>query len=126
MRHLRLSIVGFGTVGRWLAGAIHRRRSWLEGECGVELSIVGVATRREGFLYHEGGFDVGALLDRTASGRALADHPSTRRWKTALEGLAATESDVLAEASNINPREPEPALRHPPSTAARHACHHLQ
>jgi len=35
MRKIRLSIIGFGTVGRWLAEAIYRRRAWLEGECGV-------------------------------------------------------------------------------------------
>src|SRR5262249_32077277 len=28
------------------------------------------------------------------------------------DGLAATESDILVEASNTNPREPEPALSH--------------
>src|SRR5262245_36629607 len=112
MRHLRLSIVGFGTVGRWLAQAVHRRRSWLESECGVDLSIVGVATRREGFLYREDGFDIGALLDRVSCGQPLRDYPGVRRWESALEGLAATESHVLAEASSTNPREPEPALSH--------------
>ena len=57
MQHLRLSI-GFGTVGRWLAGAVHQHQSWLEADCGVDLSIVGVATRREGFRYREDGFDI--------------------------------------------------------------------
>jgi homoserine dehydrogenase len=112
MRQLRLTIVGFGSVGRWLAAAILRRRGWLEAECGVDLSLVGVATRREGFLYVEDGFDMGALLDRLSHGHALADYPGARRWETALEGLAATERDMLAEASNTNPREPEPALSH--------------
>ena len=112
MRHLRLSIVGFGTVGRWLAKAVHRHRSWLETECGVDLSIVGVATRREGFLYREDGFDIGALLDCVSAGRPLVDYPGVRRWESALGGLAATECDALVEASNINPREPEPALSH--------------
>jgi hypothetical protein len=56
---------------------------------------VGVATHREGFLYHEGGFDVGALLDRTASGRALADYTCTRRWKTALEVSQRTPNPAL-------------------------------
>ena len=112
MRHLRLAIVGFGTVGRWLAAAVHRRRSWLEAECGVDLSIVAVATRREGFLYCSDGFDIASLLDIVSSGRRLGDYPGVHRWDSARDGLAATESDILAEASNINPREPEPALGH--------------
>ena len=112
MRHVRLSIVGFGTVGRWLASAVHQRRAWLEAECGADLSIVSVATRRDGFLHRQDGFDIPALLDHVAATRPLADYPDVRRWETSLEGLAMTESDVLVEASNTNPREPEPALSH--------------
>jgi homoserine dehydrogenase len=110
VRQLRLSIVGFGTVGRWVAAAIHRRRSWLEAECGVELSLVGVATRRDGFLYRDRGFDIPTLL--AANGGPLAYQTGTHRCGTAIEGLTRTESDLLIEASNTNPREPEPALSH--------------
>ena len=112
MRQIRLSIVGFGTVGRWLAEAIHRRRAWLEGECGVAITVVSVATRRDGFVHRDAGLEIPALLELVAAGRPLASYPGAHRWKTALEGLAETESDVLAEASNTNPREPEPALGH--------------
>src|SRR5262245_18269934 len=112
MQYLRLSIIGFGTVGRWLAGAVHRHRSWLKTDCGVDLSIVGVATRRDGFLYREDGFDISALLDRASTGRPLTDYPGARRWESALDALAVTESHVLAEASNTSPREPELALSH--------------
>ena len=112
MRPLRLTIVGFGTVGRWLASAIQRHGSWLATERGVGVSIVGVATRRDGFVYREAGFDIAELVERAAARQPLADYPGVRRWETALEGLAHTETDVLAEASGTNPREPEPALSH--------------
>ena len=112
MRQLRLSIVGFGTVGRWLAAAIHARRAWLEAECDVAISLVGVATRREGFVYRDAGFDIPAVLEFAAAGRPLRDYPSVRWWATARKGLTETACDVLAEASNTNPREPEPALGH--------------
>ncbi len=112
MRQLRVSIVGFGTVGRWLAEAIHRRRAWLEAECAVAVAVVSVATRRDGFLHRDAGLDIPTLLDLAATGRPLTGHPGARRWDTALEGLAQTGRDLLAEASNTNPREPEPALSH--------------
>jgi len=73
MRVLRLSIIGFGTVGRWLAEAIHRRRAWLEGECGVAVSVVSVATRRGGFIHRDAGLEIPALLELVAAGRPLAD-----------------------------------------------------
>jgi homoserine dehydrogenase len=119
MQQLRLSIVGFGTVGRWLAEAIRRHRSWLESECGVGVTVVGVANRRDGFIYRDAGLDITALLELAAAERPLGDHPGVRRWETALEGLAQTESDVMAEASNTNPREPEPALSHIRQTLQR-------
>lgn len=112
MRQIRLAIVGFGTVGRWLAEAVHRRREWLADACGAAVSVVSVATRRDGFVYREGGLDVPTLLELAAGGRPLAAHPGARRWASALEGLAETEAEVLAEASNTDPREPEPALSH--------------
>jgi homoserine dehydrogenase len=112
MRPLRLTIVGFGTVGRWLASAIQRQGSWLATERGVRVSIVGVATRRDGFVYREAGFDIAELVERAAARQPLADYPGVVRWETALEGLAQTETDVLAEASGTNPRDPEPALSH--------------
>jgi homoserine dehydrogenase len=112
MRRLRLSIVGFGTVGRWLAEAIARRHAWLKSECETDVIVVGIATRRDGFIYREEGFGLAELVQRSAERPPLADHPGTRHWTTALQGLAATDCDVLAEASNTNPREPRPALDH--------------
>jgi homoserine dehydrogenase len=119
MRQIRLAIVGFGTVGRWLAEAIHRRRGWLADVCGASVSIVSMASRREGFIHRDGGLDVPTLLDLSARGRPFAEHPGARRWETALQGLAETEADVLAEASNTDPREPEPALSHLRQALAR-------
>ena len=56
------------------------------------------------------GLEIPSLLELVAAGHPLAGYPGAHRWETALEGLSKTESDVLAEASNTNPREPEPAL----------------
>ena len=96
MQPLRISIVGFGTVGRWLAEALHRHHSWLEHECGVAVTVVGVANR-DGFIYRNTGFDTTALLEFVSAGRSFGDYPGVRRWDTALEGLAQTECDVMAE-----------------------------
>jgi homoserine dehydrogenase len=112
LRRIRLSIVGFGVVGRWVADAIHRRRAWLASECGAEVRIVSVATRRDGFVHLDAGFDIPMLLELVSSGRPLATYPGVRRWENALQGLTETPCDVLAESSNTNPRDPEPALSH--------------
>lgn len=122
MKQLRLSIVGFGTVGRWLAEAVYRRGEWLEKECGIKLSIVSVATRRGGFIYRKDGFEIPALLDLFPVESCLEDYPGADLQASSLEGLAETEFDVLAEASNTNPRDPEPALSHIRKALGR-GCH---
>jgi homoserine dehydrogenase len=118
MRRLRLAIIGFGTAGRGLAAAIHRRREWLAQE-GAAVSLVAVATRSGGYIRADDGLDIEALLVHAAARRPLAELPGARWWPRAAEGLAATECDVLAEASNTNPREPEPALGHIRAALAR-------
>lgn len=112
MRHLRLAIVGFGTVGRWLASAIHRRGQHMESEYGVAVVLVAVANRRHGFISRDSGFDVPSLLEWAAGGRPLREYPGARWFETARAGLVQTKCDVMAEASGTNPREPEPALSH--------------
>jgi homoserine dehydrogenase len=102
-----------------LATALHQRRAWLAAECGVAISVVSVATRRGGFIHHDAGLDIPTLLDLAAAGHSLTDYPGARRWDSALAGLAETHCDVLAEASNTNPREPEPALSHIRQTLER-------
>lgn len=102
---LRLWIVGFGTVGRWLAHALNERSQDLQKRYGVRFAIVGVANRREGFFYRERGLDLGGA-------RSLGDLRDARRWRTALEGLRETEADVLVEVSESPPPSGEPGRSH--------------
>jgi len=55
---VKLSIVGFGTVGRWLAKAIHEKRESLATRFGFATTLVSVATARNGFVYREEGLDI--------------------------------------------------------------------
>jgi homoserine dehydrogenase len=109
---LRLAIIGFGTVGRWLAAAVHRRREFLEQACGTSVSLVAAAMRGGGYIRRDEGFDIEALLAHAAAKRPLAAFPGARWSPSAAQGFAETACDVLAEASNTDPRRPEPALGH--------------
>ena len=104
-RPLRLWIVGFGTVGQWVARALTERGAELNERYGVRFEVVGVANRRDGFFYREIGLDLRGV-------HSPSDLPDARRWPTALEGLRETDADVLVEVSESPPPTAEPGRSH--------------
>ncbi len=112
MKHLRLSIVGFGTVGQGLAQLLASKDTLLQQQHGLAIRLVSVANARHGFIYRDEGLDIPTLLELAATGRPLYEHPLVQHWQNALAGLQATRADVLAEATGTNLRDAEPGLRH--------------
>jgi homoserine dehydrogenase len=110
MKQLRLALLGFGTVGQWLAETLHTRRAWLQQEYGLVVTIISVATAHHGLIYRDEGLDIPTLLDLVATRRPLATHPEIAHWTNVLEGLQATGGDVLAEVSGATLRNGEPGL----------------
>jgi len=97
--------VGFGTVGRWLARALAERYA-------DRFQIVGLANRRDGFFYREEGIDLGAALAIAAEDRSLDALPDVARWSTAIEGMRASDADVLVEVTQSPSPEGEPGRSH--------------
>jgi homoserine dehydrogenase len=109
---VRVCVVGFGTVGRWVVEALARREDELRDAHGVELNIVGVANARDGFVYREGGLDPGALLELAASGAPITDHPGASSWPTAAAGLRDADFDLLIETTASPAAGGEPGVTH--------------
>jgi homoserine dehydrogenase len=112
MKHIRLSIVGFGTVGQGLAQLLESKDALLKQRYGIEVTLVGAANSRHGFIYSDAGLHIPTLLELAAAGRPLFEHPGVQRWPDALAGLQATRADVLAEATGTNLRDAEPGMSH--------------
>jgi len=108
---LRISVVGLGTVGRWLLRALESDRERLARRHGVGFTVVGVANARDGFVYDPEGLDLSALLGLLASGGSILEQPGVRSWPTALEGLRDSEADVLVEVTG-SPVDGEPGFAH--------------
>jgi homoserine dehydrogenase len=109
---LRIWVVGFGTVGQWLVRALDSEAERLAGRYGVGLTVVGVANARDGFIYDANGLDLRCVLGLASSGRSIAEVPGVRCWPSALEGLGATEADVLVEVTASPSSEGEPGFAH--------------
>jgi homoserine dehydrogenase len=112
VKRARIWVVGFGTVGGWLLRALDTHAARLAARYGIGVTVVGLASARDGFVYDPAGLDLRAVTG-VASDRA----PITRldgawHWPTALEGLRATEADVLVEVTASPAADGEPGLSH--------------
>jgi homoserine dehydrogenase len=112
MKHLRLSIVGFGVVGQGLAELLVSKRKLLLQHYDLDVKVVSIANARHGFLYREDGLHLPTVLELAAQRRPITEHPGIQHWTHALEGLRATGGDVLAEASWTNLHDAEPGMSH--------------
>src|SRR6266705_2046745 len=110
MKHIRLSIIGFGVVGQGLAELLTTKQALLRRDFGLEVTLISVANARHGFIYREDGLDIPTLLELAAARRPLTEHPGIQHWAHPLDGLQATGGDVLAEATGTNLRDAEPGM----------------
>jgi homoserine dehydrogenase len=111
-RNVRLWLVGLGTVGRWLLRVLDSQAERLAGRYDVRFVVTGVANARDGFVFDAGGLDVPAVLGHLAAGRSIAKQPGAEHWPSAIEGLRATEADVLVEVTASSPTDGEPGVLH--------------
>jgi len=108
VKPLRIWLVGFGTVGQWLVRALDDQAE----RYGVGFAVVGLANARDGFIYDENGLDVASALALAGDGRSIAELSGARSWPTAIEGLRATEADLLIEVTASPSADGEPGLSH--------------
>ena len=106
MRALRIWLVGTGTVGTWLAGVLGSQRERLAASYSLSATVVGAASARGGFVYDAGGLDLASLPTVVAAGRG------TGHWPSTIEGLRATEADLLVEVSASPAADGEPGVTH--------------
>jgi homoserine dehydrogenase len=112
LKPLRIWLVGFGTVGQWLVRVLDLQAERLAAQYGVNVAVVGVANARDGFVHDPDGLDLRSVLGLASSGRSIAELPGVHRWPSALEGLRATEADLLVEVTASPSADGEPGFAH--------------
>src|SRR5712691_12523960 len=119
MKPIRLALLGFGSVGQWLAETLHTQQAWLQQEFGLVVSIISVATAHHGLIYRDDGLNIPTLLDLVATRQPLTAHSKVTHWANVLEGLQATGGDILAEATGATLRDGQPGLTYIRAALAR-------
>ena len=109
---LRIWLIGFGMVGKWVASALDTQAGRLTSRYGHAVRVVGIANAQDGFVYHPDGLDLASVLAAAAGGRPITGQPGARSWPSAIEGLRATEADLLVEVTASPPDDGEPGLTH--------------
>jgi homoserine dehydrogenase len=109
---MRIWVVGFGTVGQWLVRVLDSQAERLAAQYGIGFTVVGLANARSGFVHDQDGLDLPSLLGLAASGKSIAELPGVEHWPSALEGLRATEADLLVEVTASPSADGEPGFAH--------------
>jgi homoserine dehydrogenase len=109
---LLIWLVGFGMVGRWLAGALDEQAGRHASRYGCSVRVVGLANARDGFVYDPNGLDLGSVRAAASSGRPVTEQRAARALPRAIDGLRATEADLLVEVTASPPADGEPGLTH--------------
>jgi homoserine dehydrogenase len=119
VKPVRIWLVGFGTVGQWLVRALDSQAERLEARYGIGVTVVGLANARDGFIHDGNGLDLPSVLGLASGGRSIAEQPGVRCWPSTLEGLRATEADLLVEVTASPSTDGEPGFAHMREALAR-------
>jgi len=112
VRPLRIWLVGFGMVGRWLAGVLDGQAGELTSRYGRAVRVVGIANARDGFVYDADGLDLGSVLAAASSRKPITEQRGARAWPSTIDGLRGTDADLLVEVTASPAADGEPGLTH--------------
>jgi homoserine dehydrogenase len=112
MRDVRIWVVGLGTVGQWLLREMKAQAPRLTGRYGFSPKLVGVANARDGFVYGSRGLDLQTVLQFVSKRRSLSELDGVQHWPSSIEGLGATDADVLVEVTASSAEDGEPGITH--------------
>jgi homoserine dehydrogenase len=104
MKKYNLALLGFGNVGRALAGLLLSKRAELREKYGIEYRVTGIAARRLGWLAEPDGFDLEAALTGQLPAGPAWEQSNIRDW------LRAAQADVLFENTSLNAQTGQPAI----------------
>lgn len=100
---VRISIIGFGNVGRGVAEVVRRKREEIARKHGIDIKIVGIADLK-GVIVNENGLGEDAIMKHKTVKK--------REDMTSLDVIKEVEHEIMVEATPTNVEDGEPGLTH--------------
>lgn len=109
---MRVSLVGFGNLGRGLTRVILEKEDYLRNEVGFSPEIVAAADI-DGAAVDEDGLDLQQLLDTAEETGTVANYPEVGEEGTkGIDIIEDVESDMVVELTPTSIEDGEPGLTH--------------
>lgn len=110
-----LALVGFGHVGRRFARLLAERRDWLSLDYDLDCRIAGIATRRHGAVFRDGGIDAASLAAKVEQGGRVVDSGDVAADSfDVIRRLARSDAPlkVVVETTTLEINAGQPAVDH--------------
>jgi homoserine dehydrogenase len=109
--YYKLAFLGFGNVGRALAGLLQRKQDELGERYAITFSTTGIATGRHGAAIDPAGLDLLKAVETVETGGSL-DSYSSIPISSSLGFIQECGADVLFENTPVNHVTGQPAVDH--------------
>ena len=110
---IAILLVGFGHVGRRFVHLLQELKPYLDAN-GVEIAVVGIATRNRGAVFEHTGLDAVRVAQRVAGGDVVAPASTSPTAHSLIEQLGSLSAEVrvLIETTTLEVQFGEPAISH--------------
>ncbi|MBT3239963.1 MAG: homoserine dehydrogenase [Chloroflexi bacterium] len=112
MAEYKLTLLGFGNVGKALARLLKRKENELNKELDIQYRIVAVATGSHGRAINPEGLNIDELLSTLEKGDSLDTLSTISAPSDNLAFIQASGADVLFENTPVSYEDGQPAIDH--------------
>lgn len=112
MQKIRLVLIGFGNVGQAFASLLAKKQSEIIRRYGMDISIVGVATKSHGCAYWPEGYDIQQIIKIKQEKKNLKGISSAPAPQNTSALIKIAQADVMCENTPVNYLNGQPAVDH--------------
>ncbi|MHA1270753.1 MAG: homoserine dehydrogenase [Candidatus Helarchaeota archaeon] len=107
MNEFKLSIIGFGTVGRSLGRLILKKLDYIKTELDIKLKIVAIFEYNGAFINESEGLDLNTIIKLPFD--KFNTHKDWKQGYLADDHLQSIQSDIMVELTKTNVKDAEPS-----------------